>query len=369
MLPLIGNIIMICIGLAFVYLAVHKKYEPLLLLPIGFGAVLVNIPGSTLMGGVGEGAAIMKFIYDNGVANGLFPVLIFIGVGAMIDFGPLLERPKLLILALAGQLGIFLSLTLAIILGFAPNEASSIGIIGAMDGPSAIFVTSQFAPNLLAPIIVCAYSYMALVPVIQHPIMRALTTQKERKIRMKYEPVKYSKRLKIAFPIIVTLITCTVAPGATPLIGALMLGNLMKESGVVDRLAKAAENEISNAVTLLLGLTIGALMSADVFLTAGTLKIFALGIVAFSSAIAFGVISGKIMAKVTRGEINPLIGACGISAYPMAARAVHIAGRKEDPDNWLLMHAMAVNTGGQIASVIATGVILTFAPLLAPAYF
>jgi len=356
------NAAMIGIGCLLIYLAIKKKYEPLLLLPIGFGAIIVNIPNSGLM----EEGGILRVLYDNGIITELFPVLVFVGIGAMTDFGPLLQRPKLLILSAAGQLGIFVSMTFALLVGFNAWEASSIGIIGAMDGPSAIFVTSNFAPHLLGSVAVCAYTYMALVPVIQYPLMKALTTKKEREIRMKYEPARSPQVVKILFPIVVTLVTCTIAPEATPLMGSLMLGNLLRESGVVERLSSTAQNELNNIVTLLLGITIGGTMIAESFLTLSTLQIFGLGLFAFSSAIVAGLILGKLFAIITKHGINPLIGAAGVSAYPMAARAVHRAGREEDPDNFLLMHAVAVNTGGQIASVIAAGAILKLVPLLIP---
>lgn len=359
MLSLTKNAVMIGLGCLFIYLAVKKKYEPLLLLPIGFGAIIVNLPGSGLM----EPGGILRVLYDYGIITELFPVLLFVGIGAMTDFGPLLQRPRLIFLAAAGQLGIFVSMMLALCVGFDLLEASSIGIIGAMDGPSAIFVTSSFAPHLLGSVAICAYSYMALVPVIQHPIMMILTTKRERGIKMRYEPDRYPKAVKILFPVIVTIVTGVLAPEATPLMGSLMLGNLLKESGVVERLSNTAQNELNNIVTLLLGITIGGTMVAESFLTYSTLLIFGLGLLAFSSAIASGLILGKLIAFFTKQRINPLIGAAGVSAYPMAARAVHLAGRREDPDNFLLMQAMAVNTGGQIASVIAAGAILKLVPI------
>jgi len=351
---------MIGVGCALIYLAIKKRYEPLLLLPIGFGAIIVNIPYSGLM----EPGGFLRVIYEIGIENELFPTLLFVGIGAMCDFGALIERPWFLVFAAAGQLGIFIALLCALLIGFNPLEASCIGIIGAMDGPTAIYITSNFAPELLGPVTVCAYSYMSLVPVLQIPVCKALTTRRERLIRMKYEPEAYSKVVRILFPIVVTLVTCIVAPMGTPLMGSLMFGNLMKESGVVERLAKSAENEIANIVTVLLGITIGGTMLADRFLTPSTLLIFGLGLIAFVSALACGVILAKIVCFLTKGKVNPLIGACGVSAFPMAARTAHRIGREEDPDNWLLVHAMATNTGGQIASVIAGGVILTFAPVL-----
>lgn len=362
MLPFpIGNAIIIGAGCLLIYLAIVKRYEPLLLLPIGFGAILVNIPYAGLMK---PGEGILWHLYNLGIVTELFPCLIFIGIGAMCDFGALLERPWVLILAVPAHLGIFVALICALLIGFGPLEAASIGIIGAMDGPTAIFVTSRYAPHMLGAVTVCAYSYMASIPILQVPISKALTTRKERLVRMKYEPKTYPRVVRILFPIIVTLVTGIIAPMGTPLMGSLMLGNFMKESGVVERLTKSSENELNNIVTLLLGITIGGTMRAEEFLTKETLLIFALGMVAFVSALILGITFAKIAYFLTRGKINPLIGATAISAFPMAGRTAHMIARQEDPDNWLLMHAMACNTGGQIASVIAGGAILTFAPLL-----
>jgi oxaloacetate decarboxylase beta subunit len=282
----------------------------------------------------------------------------------MCDFGALIERPWLLIFAAAGQVGIFIALLSALRLGFTPFEASSIGIIGAMDGPTAIYVSVKYASHLLGPITTSAYSYMSLVPLIQVPLCKALTTKSERLIRMDYEPKAYSRSIKIFFPTIVFLVVSIIVPMATPLIGCLMLGNLMKESGVVERLSRTAEQELTNIVTLLLGLTIGGTLSAENFLNVQTLLIFTLGLLAFVSGIVAGILLAKLASFLTHGKINPLIGSCGISAFPMAARTAHIIGREEDPDNWLLMHALATNTGGQVASIIAGGVILTLVPLL-----
>jgi len=361
MLPFpIDNMVMIGVGCILIYLAVKKNYEPLLLLPIGFGAIIVNIPYSGLM----EPGGILRSIYDLGIGNELFPCLLFVGIGTMCDFGALIERPWFFIFAAAGQLGIFIALLLALIVGFNPLEASCIGMIGAMDGPTAIYITSKFSPELLGPISVCAYSYMSLIPILQIPISKALTTKRERLIRMDYKPSSYSKTVRILFPIVVTLITCTVAPMGAPLMGCLMLGNLMKESGVVERLVKSAQNELTNITTILLGITIGGTMTADRFLTIRTLIIFGLGLVAFISAIACGILFAKLICFITKGKVNPLIGACGVSAFPMAARTAHRIGREEDPDNWLITHAMAVNVGGQIASVVAGSIILTYVPIL-----
>jgi oxaloacetate decarboxylase beta subunit len=353
-------------------LAIKKGYEPLLLLPIGFGAALINIQniGAAVVNSPFPGLmnqdppGILWLLYQFGVLTDIFPILLFIGIGAMIDFGALIERPSFLIFAAAGQLGIFIALLCALAAGFAPLEASSIGMIGAMDGPTAIFVTSQFAVGLLPAVSVCAYSYMALVPILQIPISRALTTRKERLIRMEYKPKAYPKTVRIIFPIAVTVITGIVAPMGIPLMGSLMLGNLLKESGVVNRLAKSAENEIANVTTLLLGLTIGATMSAESFLVPKTLIVFGLGLVAFVSALVSGTLFAKLVCFVTKGKVNPLIGACGISAFPMAARTAHKIGREEDSNNWLLPHAMATNVGGQIGSVVAGGVVLTYTPII-----
>lgn len=356
-----GNIVMIAVGCIFIYLAIKKRYEPLLLIPIGFGAIIVNIPFSGLMT---EKEGIFWWIYQYGVLNDIFPCLLFIGIGAMMDFGALIERPWSLIFAAAGQLGIFIALLFALAVGFNPYEASSIGIIGAMDGPTAIYITSKFAPNLLPAVSVCAYSYMSLVPLLQIPISKALTTRKERLIKMEYKPRAYSKAIRIIFPVAVTIVTGVVAPMGVPLMGCLMLGNLLKESGIVRRLAKSAENEIANVTTLLLGVVIGGTMNAESFLVRDTLIVFGLGLVAFVSAIACGILFAKLACFITKGRVNPLIGACGISAFPMAARTAHRIGREEDSSNWLLPHAMATNVGGQIGSVVAGGVVLTYATIV-----
>jgi oxaloacetate decarboxylase beta subunit len=351
----IQNVIMILAGCALLFLGIKKGYEPLLLLPIGFGAILVNIPLAGLMG---EGGLLRHF-YDFGVITEIFPCLIFIGIGAMTDFTPLLENPKILLLGAAGQFGIFITLLLALGLGFDLLDAVAIGIIGACDGPTSIYVTSKYAPHLLGAVSVAAYSYMALVPLIQPPIMRLLTTEREKKIRMSYPEKSVSKTLKIIFPLMVTLITCLIAPMGTPLMGMLMLGNLMKESGVVSRLTKASENEIANTVTLLLGLSIGATMEGAAFIRLQTLLILGLGLLAICLDTIAGVLFGKLMCFLTKGKINPLIGAAGISAYPMAARVVQTEGRRYDTNNWLLMHAMGANTGGQVGSIMAAAIMLS----------
>ncbi|HXE46860.1 MAG TPA: sodium ion-translocating decarboxylase subunit beta [Ramlibacter sp.] len=349
------NVIMLVIAAALLYLGVKKEVEPLLLVPIGFGCLLVNIPLSDLM----EPGGLLKILYDMGVANEVFPLLIFVGIGAMIDFGSLLENPKMLLFGAAGQFGIFFTLLLALALGFPQLEAVSIAVIGACDGPTAIYVASQYAPQLLAPISVAAYSYMALVPIIQPPIMRALTTPAERVIKM--APIKrsVSTTTKLLFPIVVTLVTGLLAPKGLPLMGTIMLGNFMRECGVVARLSKASENEIANIVTLFLGLAIGGTMEGHAFLKPQTLMIFGMGFIAICMDTVAGVVFGKIVCKLTGGKVNPLIGAAGISAFPMAARVVQVQGQLYDKKNHLLMHAAGVNTGGQIGSVVAAAVMLS----------
>jgi carboxybiotin decarboxylase len=351
----VSNAVMILAGCALLYLGINKKYEPLLLVPIGFGAVLVNIPLAGLM----EPDGLLRHFYDFGVITEIFPCLIFIGIGAMTDFSPLLENPKILLLGAAGQFGIFLTLLLALGLGFNLLDSIAIGIIGACDGPTSIYVTSRYAPHLLGAVSVAAYSYMSLVPIIQPPIMRLLTTDREKKISMPYPEKSVSRKVKILFPVVVTVISCLIAPLGTPLMGMLMLGNLMKESGVVSRLTKTSENEIANIVTLLLGLAIGATMEGTAFLKPQTLLILGLGFLAICLDTVTGVLFGKLMCFLTKGKINPLIGAAGISAYPMAARVVQTEGRRHDPNNWLLMHAMGANTGGQIGSIMAAAIMLS----------
>jgi oxaloacetate decarboxylase beta subunit len=350
-----GQVVMILVGLLLLYLGIRKGYEPLLLVPIGFGAILVNIPLSEMMA---EGGFI-RFFYDAGVRTEVFPLLIFLGIGAMTDFQPLLENPKIILLGAAGQFGIFITLLLALALGFDKLDAVAVSIIGACDGPTAIYVSSKFAPHMLGAVSVAAYSYMSLVPLIQPPIMRALTTQKERMIVMGAVKQPISQTTKIMFPIVVTIFASILAPKGAPLIGTVMFGNLMKECGVVDRLKRASENEIANVVTLLLGLCIGATMEADKFLRAQTLMILALGFIAISLDTAVGILFGKLMCLLTGGKINPLIGAAGISAFPMSARVVQAEGQKYNKKNYLLMHAMSANAGGQIGSVIAAAVMLS----------
>ncbi|MEN4011571.1 MAG: sodium ion-translocating decarboxylase subunit beta [Chloroflexota bacterium] len=346
-----GNAIMILAGLVLVTLAVVKEFEPVLLLPIGFGCILANL-------GMSADQGVFKVLYDAGLKNGLFPLLIFVGVGAMIDFRPMLSMPKMALLGGAGQFGIYATLLLAILLGFPMNQAASIGSIGSIDGPTAIFVTSRLAPEILAPVTVAAYSYMSLIPIIQIPVMKLLTTRKERLIRMEYAARPVSNSVVIAFPIIVTVVVSLMAPDAAPLIAMLMLGNLLRESGVVDRLSKAAQNEIINIATLFLGLTIGSTMTADSFLNISTLMILGLGFVAFVIDTVAGLMFGKAMAVVTGGKVNPLIGASGISAFPMAGRLAAKVAKEEDFENFILMHAVGANTAGQLGSVIAGGLLL-----------
>ncbi len=356
----LGNAVMIAVGMILVYLAVAKEYEPVLLLPIGFGCILANIPLSGMTAGEGTSAAegMMSVLYNAGIKTELFPLLIFVGVGAMIDFSPLLAQPKMVLLGAAGQFGIFGALILAILLGFPLNQAASIGVIGAIDGPTSIFVASKLAPELLAPIAVAAYSYMSLIPIIQPPLMKLLTTKKERAIQMDYSPRPISQKTLVAFPILLTLAVGLLVPEATPLISMLMLGNLLKVSGVVSRLSKAAENEIINIATLFLGLAIGATMSAGAFLNLATIQIMLLGLMAFVLDTVAGLLFGKLMSALSGGKINPLIGAAGISAFPMAGRLAARMASEEDPDNFILMHAMGANTAGQLGSVMAGGILL-----------
>jgi sodium ion-translocating decarboxylase beta subunit len=349
-----GNALMICAGCILIALAIVKQYEPVLLLPIGFGCVLANIP----LTGMVEGQGLFGVLYAAGIATELFPLLIFIGVGAMIDFSPLLAQPRMVLLGAAGQFGIFGTLILATLLGFSLNEAASIGVIGAIDGPTSIYVASKLAPHLLAPIAVAAYSYMSLIPIIQPPIMKLLTTKEERKIRMEYTPRPVSRRALVIFPILITTVTGLLVPEALPLVSMLMLGNLLRESGVVDRLRKSAENEIINVATLFLGLTIGSTMAASTFLNWETLGVLGLGLLAFALDTVAGLLFGKLMCALSGRKINPLIGAAGISAFPMAGRLVARVAHDEDFENYLLMHAMGANTAGQLGSVLAGGVLL-----------
>ena len=374
------NLVMLGVGCVLLYLAIKKEYEPLLLLPIAFGMILTNLPGAGLFHTemwneeflnpdspyyhsyrhvLAEGG-LLDILYI-GVKAGIYPCLIFLGVGAMTDFGPLIANPKSLLLGAAAQLGIFATfiVTQMDVFGFTPNEAASIGIIGGADGPTAIFLTTKLAPHLLGPIAVAAYSYMALVPVIQPPIMRLLTTKKERMIRMK-QLRTVSKKEKIIFPIVVAILVSLILPSAATLIGCLMLGNLMKESGVVDRLSKAAQNELNNIVVIFLGTTVGATATAEAFLNWQTLSILCVGIVAFGVGSAGGVLLAKLMNLFLKEKINPLIGSAGVSAVPMAARVSQTVGQKADPHNFLLMHAMGPNVAGVIGSAVAAGTLLSF---------
>ncbi len=347
---------MVMIGVSFVlfYLAIVKDYEPLLLLPIGAGCMLANLPLSPLM----DEHGMLKILYQVGVENELYPLLIFVGIGAMTDFGPLLENPKFVLLGAAGQFGIFMTLILALVLGFNQKEAASIGIIGAIDGPTSIYVSGLLAPHLLGPITVAAYSYMSLVPIIMPPVIYALTTKHERGIEMAYSSRKISRRTRIIFPIIITVMVGSLVPFATPLIGMLMLGNLMRESGAVERLTQASSNEIANMVTLFLGLAIGSTMGGEAFLKSETLFILGLGLLAFGVDCAAGVLFAKLLNILSGGKVNPIIGAAGISAFPMAARVCQQLAQKENFQNFLLMHAMGANAAGQVASVVAGGVVL-----------
>ncbi|EOW9139570.1 TPA: sodium ion-translocating decarboxylase subunit beta [Vibrio cholerae] len=355
----LGQIIMILVGCTLLFLAIRKGFEPLLLLPIGFGAVLANIPNA----GFTESGGLLYYVYHIGIESGVFPLLIFMGVGAMTDFGALIANPKTLWLGAAAQLGIFATLFGAILLNFIPGmefsmaDASSIAIIGGADGPTAIFLASQLSPDLLGAIAVAAYSYMALVPIIQPPIMKALTTPEERKIKMA-QLRHVGKTEKIVFPLVVLLMTILFLPAATPLVGMFCLGNLMREAGVVDRLSKTAQNELINIVTIFLGLGVGSKLQAETFLNLETLGILALGAAAFSIGTAGGVIMAKILNKFSKEDINPLIGAAGVSAVPMAARVVNKVGLEANPQNFLLMHAMGPNVAGVLGSAVAAGVLL-----------
>lgn len=359
------NFIMFIIGAILIYLAIKKEYEPMLLLPIGFGAILVNIPLSSVLSYAGE-KGVLKILFDAGIATELFPVLIFVAIGAMIDFTPLFRNPVMIFFGAAAQFGIFATLIAAVILGFDLKTASAIGIIGAADGPTAIFVGARFASNYIGPISVAAYSYMALVPIIQPPVIRLLTTKNERLIRMEYRDVKVSKTMKIIFPIAVTIIAGIAAPISVPLVGFLMFGNLIRESGVLERLSKSAQNELANLVTILLGVTIGSTMVADKFLNLDTLKIMSLGLVAFVFDTAGGVLFAKFLNLFRKNKINPMIGASGISAFPMSARIVQRMAHNEDPTNFILMQAVGANVSGQLGSIVAGGLILALVPLLVP---
>lgn len=353
------QVVMWLIGGLLIYLAIKKNMEPTLLLPMGFGAILVNLPFSGAVTQGGE-EGVIDVLFNAGIANELFPLLLFIGIGAMIDFGPLLSNPKLMIFGAAAQFGIFFTLGVASLLGFDLKDAASIAIIGAADGPTSIFVAQHFASKYVGAIMVAAYSYMALVPVVQPPVIKLLTTESERKIRMEYKQKSVSKLTKILFPIIITVITGIVSPKSVALVGFLMFGNLIRECGVLDSLSETAQKVLANVITLFLGITIATKMQADQFLTKETLMIIGLGLVAFIFDTAGGVIFAKIINLFLKKgkKINPMIGAAGISAFPMSARVVHKMGLAEDNQNFLLMHSIGVNVSGQIASVIAGGMIL-----------
>jgi len=397
----IKMVIMYIIGFILIYLAIKKDYEPMLLLPIGFGAILVNIPLSVVrfasekvldpfvtdfvknnpasrelfenqldyvFDSAGQAyrvePGVLELLLRSGILTELFPVLIFIAIGAMIDFTPLFRNPIMIFFGAAAQFGIFATLIVAVLLGFDVKTASAIGIIGAADGPTAIYVAARFAKQYFGPISVAAYSYMSLVPIIQPPVIKLLTTKKERLIRMDYKDVKVSKTVKIIFPIAVTIIAGLVAPISVPLVGLLMFGNLIRECGVLERLSNAAQNELANLVTLLLGITIGSTMAADDFLRWETLLILAMGLVAFVFDTAGGVLFAKFLNLFLKNKINPMIGAAGISAFPMSARVVHKLAQKEDPTNFILMQSVSANVSGQLGSIVAGGLILALVPLL-----
>lgn len=363
------QVIMILLSCVLLYLAIVKKFEPLLLVGIAFGMLLTNLPGSDMYtpelwagktvdyGMVLKEGGLLDILYI-GVKTGLYPSLIFLGVGAMTDFGPMLANPKSLLLGAAAQLGVYIAFILAIVLNFTGPEAASIAIIGGADGPTAIFLTKELAPQLLGPIAIAAYSYMALIPLIQPPIMKLVTTKEERQIKMSQLRV-VSKTEKIIFPIVVTIIACLLLPSVAPLLGCLMLGNLFKECGVVDRLSDTAQNALMNIVTIFLGLSVGATTVAANFLNIKTILIIVLGLLAFSASTLGGTLLGKLMCKITKGKINPLIGSAGVSAVPMAARVSQTVGQKENPSNFLLMHAMGPNVAGVIGSAVAAGFLLS----------
>jgi len=353
------NVIMLLVGSLFLYLAIAKEYEPLLLLPIGFGVLVGNIPFFKGFGlGIYEPNSVLHYLYF-GVTTGVYPSIVFLGLGAMTDFSSLLAMPRLMLLGAAAQMGIYFTLISALALGFLPKEAASIAIIGGADGPTSIFLTAKLAPQLIGPVAIAAYSYMALIPIIQPPIMRLLTTQKERRIHMP-DMRDVSRTEKLLFPAAGLILCCFLAPASIPLLGTFFFGNLMKESGVVDRLAQTARTAIIDTATIFLGFTVGASTQADVFLTPKSVSIFFLGAIAFSIATASGVLFGKIMNLFMKQKINPLLGAAGVSAVPGSAREVHMVGLKSDPTNFLLMHAMACNSSGVIGSAICAGILWSF---------
>ncbi len=357
------ELIMYLIGFALIFLAIKKEYEPMLLLPIGFGAILANLPLSVVVEYEGT-AGFLKVLFDGGIANELFPILIFIAVGAMVDFTPLFKMPVMIFFGAAAQFGIFATLFVAVLIGFDLKTASAIGIIGAADGPTAIYVATKFAKDYIGPISVAAYSYMALVPLIQPPVAKLLTTKHERTIKMRYEEKEVSKDLMVIFPIIVTFVAGFVAPISVPLVGSLMFGNLIRESGVLERLSKAAQNELANIVTLLLGITIGSTMTAAKFLQTDTLLILLMGLVAFIFDTAGGVLFAKFLNLFLKKKINPLVGAAGISAFPMSARVMHKIAQADDRQTFILMQAVSANVAGQLGSIIAGGMVLAVVPML-----
>lgn len=363
------QIVMYLVGIFLIYLAIQKKYEPSLLLPMGFGAILVNLPFSGVLNqtieGIGEVNGIIEWMYDIGIgASEAMPLLLFIGIGAMIDFGPLLSNPKMFLFGAAAQFGIFFVVIVAVMLGFDLKDAASIGIIGAADGPTSILVSQVLKSKYIGPIAVAAYSYMALVPIIQPAAIKAVTTKKERQIKMSYNPANVSKALRIAFPIIVTFIAGFIAPTSVALVGFLMFGNLLRECGVLDSLSESAQKVLANLITLLLGITISFNMIAEDFVNVNTLLIMGLGLVAFVFDTIAGVFFAKLINLFTKDKINPMVGAAGISAFPMSSRIVQKLGQEADPQNFLLMHAVGANVSGQIASVLAGGMILNLIPHL-----
>ncbi len=363
------QIVMYAIGILLIYLAIKKNYEPALLMPMGFGAILVNLPFTGVLNqnieGIGEVKGIIEWLYDLGIeASEAMPLLLFIGIGAMIDFGPLLSNPKMFLFGAAAQFGIFFVVVLAVMLGFDLKDAASIGIIGAADGPTSILVSQVLKSQYVGPIAVAAYSYMALVPIIQPIAIKSVTTKKERAIKMAYNPANVSKSLRIAFPIIVTIIAGFIAPTSVSLVGFLMFGNLLRECGVLNTLSEAAQNVLANLVTLLLGITISFSMVAESFVNVQTLIIMGLGLVAFIFDSIAGVFFAKFLNLFTKNKINPMVGAAGISAFPMSARVIQKLGQEEDSQNFLLMHAVGANVSGQIASVLAGGMILNLIPQL-----
>lgn len=357
------QVVMYLIGGVLIWLAISKDYEPMLLLPIGFGAILVNLPYEVVWQHEGVAGA-LKILFDAGILTEIFPLLIFVGVGAMIDFGPLFQRPWVMLFGAAAHLGVFVTIIIAVLFGFDLKEAASIGIIGAADGPTSIYVTTRFAKHLMGPITVVAYSYMSLVPIIQPPVIRMLTSKKERMIRMEAHDRNVPKVMSITFPIMVTLLASLLVPIAAPLIGFLMFGNLIRVCGVLEKLSLTAQNELSNLVTLLLGITVGASMRAGDFLQTATILIMFLGLVAFIVDTASGVLFAKFINLFLKKKINPMLGACGISAFPMASRVVQKMAFKDDASNIILMHAVSANVSGQIGSVVAGGIVLALVPIL-----